>query len=244
MKPLDPSRFDDVVGTPAEVQRIKDAAPAGFDSAARFWRAVFDAKHLTPRLKELILLALHASPPSLNETAIERHVQRAKAAGATDAEILDVLLAIIGVANHALYFAVPILLDEYQAAGREEDTQLPPFRPDIEALKKDFLATRGFWNEARDQLARLMPDYFTALSTMSMEPWKSGALSPKEREFVYIAIDCSIAHMHEPGIRIHIRNALRHGATRGELLELFQLSSLMGTESYVLGARALGRQGA
>lgn len=239
MTTLDHSRFNDVVGSPAQAQKIRETAPASFEAAAGFWRAVFETKHLPARMKELILLALHASSPSLNETAIARHVDRARAAGASDEEVLDVLLSIVGVANHALYFAVPILLDEYRAAGMTADALLPPLSAEAQAIRDDFLKTRGFWNEQRDDLARLMPGYFGALSRMSMEPWKSGVLQPKEREFLYIAIDCSIAHMHEQGIRIHIRNAIRHGATREEILEVFQLSSLMGTESYVLGCRAL-----
>ncbi|HEX3678628.1 MAG TPA: carboxymuconolactone decarboxylase family protein, partial [Galbitalea sp.] len=71
------------------------------------------------------------------------------------------------------------------------------------------------------------------------ESWKNGPLSAKEREFICIAIDCTVTHSYEPGLRRHIRNALSHGATREEILQIFQLAALLGLEGYILGARAL-----
>ncbi|MDR6861537.1 carboxymuconolactone decarboxylase family protein [Variovorax guangxiensis] len=237
----DPNRLKAAIGDPSAVDRIRGRTPSSFDAASGFWSTITQTKHLSPRLRELILLALHASSSSLNEKAVGRHVVMAKDAGATEEDILDVLLSIVGLANHAMYFAVPTLLDEYKKMGREDDASLPDFLPDMEAIRDDFIRTRGFWNEQRDQLARLMPGYFTALSRLSMEPWKNGALAPGERELVYIAIDCSITHMHEGGLRMHIRNATRHNVTRDQILETFQLCALMGMESYILGCQALGQ---
>ena len=119
--------------------------------------------------------------------------------------------------------------------------QSPAFVPtaDYEAIKSDFLSARGFWNADRERFARLMPRYFVALNAMSTESWKNGALSRKEREFICIAIDCTVTHNYEPGLRLHIRNALKCGATREEILQIFQLAALVGVEGYVLGAEML-----
>ncbi|MGE8163763.1 carboxymuconolactone decarboxylase family protein [Paraburkholderia sp. NPDC080076] len=235
----DLARLDSVFVDSAVPNRLREIAATSFSTAAQFWQAAFDGKLLSPRLKELILLALHASATSINAHAIKRHVERARTGGASEEEILEVLLSIVGVGNHALYFAVPVLMKELAAAGRDEEAKTPTLRPDVHAIKQDFMETRGFWNEERDLLAGLMPDYFRALSELSMEPWKNGVLTPKEREFVYIAIDCSVTHMYGPGLGIHIRNALKHGATRDEILEVFHLAALMGMEGYILGADAL-----
>jgi len=234
-----PSSLEDAIGSPADAERLRAVSPPAFAAAAGFWRSAFEVRHLSPRMKELILVALHASPSSLNAAAIARHVARAKVAGATDGDILDVLLSIVGLANHPLYFAVPVVMDELKAAGRTEDATAPPLRADVQALKDDFIKTRGVWNPQRDQLASLMPDYFKPFITLSMEPWKSGSLLPKERELVYIAIDSSVTHTHEGGLRLHVRNALKHGANRDEILETLHLCSLMGMESYILGCQAL-----
>jgi alkylhydroperoxidase/carboxymuconolactone decarboxylase family protein YurZ len=85
----------------------------------------------------------------------------------------------------------------------------------------------------------MMPDYYRALSKMSTESWKSGALTAKDREFVCIGIDCTVTHIYEPGLRRHIREALRYGATREEICEIFQLAAVLGLEGYLIGAAAL-----
>ena len=104
---------------------------------------------------------------------------------------------------------------------------------------EEFLRTRGVWHEGRDLLARLMPEYTTTLSAISLEPWTSGSLTPREGELVYIAIDTSVSHMYEAGLRMHVRNAIKAGATWAEILEVMHLVSLMGLEGYILGTTAL-----
>lgn len=218
--------------------RLRSLAPGYAAALSTFWTTALAREHLSPRLAELILLALHASASSLNVEAIRRHVARARAAGASEADVLDVLVSIVGIGIHALYFAVPILMQELEAAGREDAT-VPPPRADIAAFRDEFVRTRGFWNDQRDVIARLLPDYFIALAQLSMEPWKAGSLSAKEREFLYIAIDCSITHAHAPGLAMHIRHALGYGATREEILAIFQLAGAMGVEGFVVGAGTL-----
>jgi alkylhydroperoxidase/carboxymuconolactone decarboxylase family protein YurZ len=237
-KRRDLGALEELFNDPGVIERVRAVSPTSFDAVAQFWRAPFVARHLSPRMKELILLAMHASASALNREQIERHVDRALAAGASNEDMVDVLVSIIGLANHALYFSVPILEEEMKAAGREE-ASLRPADAKFEAARQDFIAIRGFWNSDRDALARLIPEYFTALTNLSVESWKRGSLTRKEREFICIGIDCAVTHQYGPGLRIHIRNALKCGATREELLEIFQLAALMGVESYVMGVEAM-----
>jgi alkylhydroperoxidase/carboxymuconolactone decarboxylase family protein YurZ len=223
---------------PAIGTAIRNAVPSSYDAASDYWRSTFASRFHTPRMKELILLAVHASATALNYKAIERHVRRARLAGATPDDVLDVLLSIVGLANHAVYASIPILLDELKAAGSTE-AEFAKLSPDLVAVKEDFLKTRGVWTDARDLLSRLMPKYSIALSKVSMEPWKNGSLTPKEREFIYIAIDCSVTHTFDPGLRLHIRNAIGLGAKRDEILAIFELAALLGLEGYLVGAQAL-----
>jgi alkylhydroperoxidase/carboxymuconolactone decarboxylase family protein YurZ len=236
----DLTQFDQVFSDPSVAKSLRRVSPTSLAAASEFWRTMLAAPQLSIRMKELILIALHASVSAIDSEAIRRHIDRARTAGASEEDVLDVLISIVGVANHALYFAVPILMSELKAAGRD-DGELPEASPDAEAAKNDYINTRGFWNERQDVIMRLVPTYFTALCELSTEPWKNGTLSPKERELVYIAIDCSPTHMFGPGLAMHIRHALQHGATRDEILEVFQLAALTGLEGYILGADALFR---
>lgn len=217
---------------------LREVSPTSFDVASDFWRAPFKSPHLTLRMKELILLAMHASATALNVDAIKRHVKRARAAGASKEDIVDVLVSIIGLANHALYFSVPILEEELGGKiGSNQDEG--PADAKFEAAKQNFIKIRRFWNADRDALARLIPDYFTALMNLSTETWQRGSLSRKERELICIGIDCSVTHTYGPGLRIHIRNAIECGATRDEILEVFQIAALLGLEGYVMAGEAL-----
>jgi alkylhydroperoxidase/carboxymuconolactone decarboxylase family protein YurZ len=180
---------------------------------------------------------MHASASALNADAIARQVDRARLAGATERDILDTLITIVGLASHSLYTSVPILLEELESAGIRPEC--PPPHPRLQAVKERFIAARGFWNTDRDRIARLIPDFVLALTELSVESSESGQLSQKERELICIGIDCTVNHTFEPGLRLHVRNALGHGATAGEILQVFQLAALLGIEGYILGATAL-----
>ena len=223
----------------ATVAAVRRASPSFFAAVDGFWRAICENPHLTPRMRELILLALHASSSALNTQAIERHAQRAIAAGASEIDVLDVLATIIPLANHPLYIGIPVLLDELRIAGQEAAAELPPMTDEVRAIRENFIGSRGYWTAMRDTIGQLMPNYFTTFITACMEPWRSGSLTARERELIYIGIDCTISHTYEPGMRMHIKNALRYGATRDEILAVFQLAGLLGTEGYILGASAM-----
>jgi alkylhydroperoxidase/carboxymuconolactone decarboxylase family protein YurZ len=104
-------------------------------------------------------------------------------------------------------------------------TKLDPRR---RKLKQEFIANRGYWSPIWDDVLDLSPDYFQAYCDLSSVPWKQGVLAPKVKEFVYIAIDAATTHLYNTGTRIHIANALRHGATREELMEVLMIASVLG----------------
>jgi len=234
---IEPS-IQDLTRDPAAAEHLRNTWPGAYQAASRFWAAPLSGQHLSPRMQELILLAMHATATTGNAAATERQILRSREAGATDEEILDVLISIVAAANHALYFSVPILEEELAAAGLSlpENTTSDQ---DFEKSKRDFIETRGFWNAERDALARLLPEYFTALNRIATESWKNGPLSKKDRELICIAIDCVVTHTYEPGLRLHIRNALNRGADPMEIFQVFQLAATLGLEGYVQAGKVL-----
>lgn len=235
------NRLETQFQTAAAAAKAAKSGKALYASVDTFWAAVYSGPNLTPRLRELVMLALHAASSALNAEGIERHVKRALQAGASKTDIADVLVTIIPLANHPLYIGIPVLLDELQKAGKASEAEIPPMSVEVQAIKDNFLSRRGYWTAMRDTIGRLMPTYFGAFINACMEPWESGSLTPAERELMYIAIDCSISHTYEPGMRMHIQNALRYGATKDQIFEVFQMAALLGTEGYVLGMRALNK---
>jgi len=50
----------------------------------------------------------------------------------------------------------------------------------------------------------------------------------------------SPSHMFEPGLKVHVRNAVSYGATAEEIMEVYELAGLMGAQTVLLGVQALG----
>jgi Carboxymuconolactone decarboxylase family len=106
-------------------------------------------------------------------------------------------------------------------------------------LKQAFIDRRGFWNDFWDGLLQLDPDFFEAYLGLSGLPWSQGKLEPKIKELIYIAVDASATHLYEPGIRQHVKNALDLGATKEEIMEVYELTAAVGIHSCTVGVPIL-----
>lgn len=56
---------------------------------------------------------------------------------------------------------------------------------------------------------------------------KGGALEPKVKELIYCAFDAAATHLYQPGLELHMRNALRYGAKREQIVEVLELATLL-----------------
>jgi AhpD family alkylhydroperoxidase len=164
-------------------------------------------------------------------------VKNALAAGATAEEIVEVfqIVAVIGI--HSCEIGMPILLEELAAAGLPLPTGELDERQ--EEIKRDFVEQRGFWTDAWQAVLSYAPEFFAAYTDLSTAPWKHGVLEPKVKEFIYVAHSASTTNLHESGVRGHTGLALRHGATREELMEVLELTSLLGIQSINLAVPML-----
>ena len=88
-------------------------------------------------------------------------------------------------------------------------------------------------------MLRLSPDFFEAFLNFTGTPWATGPLPGKVKEFVYIAIDASITHLYQPGLRKHMGDALRQGATGPEIMAVLQIASAIGLVASNTGAPML-----
>ena len=67
-------------------------------------------------------------------------------------------------------------------------------------------------------------------------------MPPKIKELIYIAIDSSTTHLYEPGLGQHIKNALKYGATKEEIMEVFELTSVLGIHTITMGVPVLMKE--
>ena len=193
---------------------------------------------LPRKIQELLLLAMDAQCTHLYSPGIAAHTSAALKAGATVGEIIETLelSSVLGV--HAVTVGVPLLVEVLAEKG----TSLPQDLDERQQqLKANFQRQRGYWSTSWDPVIRLSPDFFEAYTQYSSVPFQEGHshLDAKTKELVYCAIDCATTHLFAPGLKIHIRNAIEKGATPEEVMEVFELAALMGSQTVLAGADAL-----
>jgi len=203
-------------------------SPDFFEAYMEFSSVPWKSGPLEPKVKEFIYIAIDASTTHLYRPGLRIHIQNALRHGASVAEIAEVLQLTSAIGIHSCTLGVPVLLEELERAGKAPPAADDPRR---EEIKRRFTETRGYWADFWDGLLRLSPEFMEAYLKLSGAPWESGPLEPKVKEFIYVAIDAATTHLYEPGLRQHIRNAIGYGATAEELMEVLQLSSVLGAHT-------------
>jgi alkylhydroperoxidase/carboxymuconolactone decarboxylase family protein YurZ len=72
------------------------------------------------------------------------------------------------------------------------------------------------------------PELMQAFDAFAAVPVRRGALDPLTHEYVGIAVNAATTHLYEPALRVHIRNALSLGAEREDIVEVLELTSVLG----------------
>lgn len=193
--------------------------------------------HLDDKTKEFMYIAVDAAATHLYVPGIRQHIQAALRAGATTQEIMEVLELTSTLGIHAMNIGVPILVEVLVEKGMRSGPS--PLNAYQEEVKADFTKTRGYWHEFWDEMLELDPELFAAYTEFSSVPWRSGTLSPKVKEFVYIAFDTAATHLYVKGLKLHIENALGYGATAQEILEVMEIASVIGIHATTTAAPIL-----
>lgn len=193
---------------------------------------------LEPKIKEFMYIAIDASTTHLYEPGLRIHLENALKYGATKDEIMEVyqLTSVLGM--HTITMGVPALIDEMNNAGLGDQIDRSYSERQLE-IKEEFVKHRGYWSDFWDDLLALDPEFLSIYQKFSSLPWERGHLEPKVKEFIYIAIDVATTHLYEPGLRIHIKNALKYGATVQEIMEVYQLVSVLGMHTCTMGVPVL-----
>ena len=222
-------------------ENILTLDPDYFEAYVGLRRVPRNTKHLPVKIQELCLLAMDAACTHLHDHGIRVHTAAALKAGATKEEIMKTLelASVLGI--HAVTAGVPTLMEVLAENGRSLPRDLDERQ---EQLKAEFTRRRGYWGESWEPVIRLSPDFFEGYLNFSSVPFAQGhnALDAKTKELIYTAIDCSTTHLYLPGLKVHVRNAIKYGATEHEIMEVFELAALMGVQTTMKGADVLVEQ--
>lgn len=211
--------------------------PEFLASYLRFSAVPWRKNHLDDKVKELIYLAIDANATHLYLPGVRQHLQAALNLGATKDEIMEVLELSAALSIHVFSTGLPILIEVLEERGLR--AQAAPLTEYQERVKAEFTQARGYWSPFWDDMLELDPELFAAYAEFSSHPWRHGPLEPKIKEFIYIAFDATATHLYEKGLKLHIENALGHGATAQEILEVMEIASVLGIHAVTSAAPIL-----
>lgn len=109
---------------------------------------------------------------------------------------------------------------------------------DLEAIKTRFIAARGYWRPWTEALLRGNPAFLVHYADYAGYPARTGPLTPRMVELIYVALDASATHLYEAGLATHLRLAREAGATDADIFGVLHLVTLQGL-SAVLNAADL-----
>ncbi|MDE0808620.1 MAG: carboxymuconolactone decarboxylase family protein [Alphaproteobacteria bacterium] len=220
-------------------QQILEMSPEFFETYCNFSSVPWKTGPLQPKIKEMIYIAMDIATTHLYLPGTRIHMANALKHGATKEELMEVLQIVSVLGIHSMTEGLPILVDELQKA--DMGGEIEAIELDERALthKQEFIDNRGYWMPIWETLLKLSPDFFKAYLDLSSVPWKTGVLEPKIKELIYVAIDIATTHLFLSGTRIHMRNALKHGATKDEIMEVIALVSICGMHSATEGVPIL-----
>lgn len=213
-------------------------APDFLESFLEFASVPWTTGTLEPKVRELIYIAIDATTTHMYEPGLRIHIRNAMKHGATKEEITEAYQLTSAVGMHSFMMGLPALIDEFRQAGRGAETK-GTMDDSQKALKAEFIEKCGYWSPIWEDLLALSPDFFKAYLRHASLPWTQGVLSPKVKELIYIAADSTTTQLYEPSLRIHIRNAMKHGATMQEIMEVLQLVSVLGIHTCTMGMPVL-----
>lgn len=186
---------------------------------------------LTARMVELIYVALDASATHLYEAGLATHLRMAREAGATDADVFDVLHLVTMQGLSAVLRAADLL---HEAAPLPALEGQHPLRDRIAAL----------WPEQAPSLLRLAAQdagYVTVLLDFLEGGAPASGLAKAERLLVRIALHACFTQGDMATTRALIGEGLARGLSRRDILQAIQLGAHLAVHGAALGATVHAR---
>lgn len=100
--------------------------------------------------------------------------------------------------------------------------------PERARIRADFIAQRGYWRPWVETLLETNPGFVAQYARYAGYPARTGPLSERMVELVYVALDSSGTHLFPSGLRTHMAKALQAGATTSDILDVLHLVAVQG----------------
>jgi len=178
----------------------------------------------------LVELGVAVSVTCLDAVAIERGIASAFDAGASLAQVQEVIALISGLGVHSLMASQARVLE--QSARRGLIDARAPLDAKRQALWDTYVGNDPFWTQFEryvpgflDAMLRLSPDIFKGFFDYCEIPWKSGTVRAATKELIAMASDATPTHRFMPGFKVHLRNAIDLGNGRRAILQALDIAA-------------------
>jgi len=192
---------------------------------------------LSPKMCELIYVALDGSATHLFRSGLALHLHLALQAGASAREIIDVFRLATAQGLDGCNLGIGILAEELASAGMEVD------RPDLtheqRALREAYVAQFGDWPDFCEQWLRSDPGYFAVLLDLLAGGHAGDGLDQRSQCLISIALSACFTALNPHGLRVQIRRALRLGIGQREIRQVLQMTAHLGVHACAVGVPVL-----
>ncbi len=114
--------------------------------------------------------------------------------------------------------------------------------PEQESLKSAYIRARGYWTPWTEGMLRFSPGFLDLYARYGGYAAARGPLSPMMCELIYVALDASSTHLFESGLALHMRYALKHGATPAQVMEVLAMATAQGLGGTRVGVEILAEE--
>ncbi|SCK12505.1 Uncharacterized conserved protein YurZ, alkylhydroperoxidase/carboxymuconolactone decarboxylase family [Variovorax sp. HW608] len=98
-------------------------------------------------------------------------------------------------------------------------------------IKQSFIAERGYWRPWTETMLQACPGFVAQYARYAGYPARTGPLTPRMVELIYVALDSSSSHLFESGLQTHMKRALEVGATEADIFDVLHLVAVQGAVS-------------
>ena len=192
--------------------------------------SIADGEPLDAQDTALVTLAVSASVTALDRSAVAAAITQSFEAGASPAQVQEILALTSGLGVHTLMVTAKEVLEAASARGLI-DAECP-LDADRQALWDRHVGSDPFWTGFSAELPgfleamlRLSPDLFTGFFDYCAIPWRSGTVRARIKELAAMACDAAPSHRFRPGFRVHLKNAIALGIGRRAILQALDIAA-------------------
>ncbi len=178
----------------------------------------------------LITLAAAVCVTALDRAEIRVAINRAFDAGASTAQIQEIIALSSGLGVHSLMASATVVLEE--AAQRGLMKPGAPLDMEKQTLWDKHVGNDPFWTSFAEELPGfleamllLSPDIFTGFFNYCAIPWRSGTVRARVKELAALACDATPSHRFRPGFRVHLKNAIKLGVGKTAIFQTLDIAA-------------------